>query len=306
MAAAEEPDAVCIGDRVEVKNVTAGGSPISDGATVLGGTLLRGELKYCIHEILAGSYAPKIKFSPPLSYQGQRPVNTTWNDHIFTRESDLQPDTNYLAAVWFQFVPCELPGAPYEMIPKLNRPNGLLTGATFDVSSSTTPGTCTQPTTTTDVSLARCDDSLPFEPTTWLANVRNSDTGYPIDLTKPVPEGSNVRMDYIVCDPNASQAQQKTYWGGVQFVPKSATCTGGACVSVAWQDEATFVLKDPGQYQPSITYQTMPREPGTFAFFPRLFSTPGSTPDANEVLTGPVVELATCKQSDDTCTNGLV
>jgi hypothetical protein len=236
---------------------------------------------------------------------GGGPSTPPWNDHIFTRESGLQPDTNYVAAVWFQVVPCELPGAPYKMLPKLNRPNGLLESPSFDFSSSSTPGTCTQPMTTTDNSSAACDQVVPYEPTTWLADVRNSDTGNPINLTEPVPEGSNVRMDYLACDPNASQSEPKTYWGGVQFVPKSATCTGGACDSVAWQDEANFVLKNSSQYQPSITYQTMPREPGTFAFFPRLFSTPGSTPDANEVLTGPVVELATCKPSEPGCTNGL-
>lgn len=306
MAAADEPDAVCVGDRVEVKNVTDDGTPINDGAIVLGGSLLRGELKFCIHVIqTGGSYAPKIKFAPPLDYQGQRPVNTTWNDHIFLKESDLQPDTNYLAAVWFQFVPCELPGAPYEMVPKLNRPNGLLTGPSFDFTSSSTPGTCTQPTQSADDTRTVCDTQEPFTVTTWLSNVRNFDTGNPINLTQPVPEGSNVAMDYWVCDPTASLANPKTHWGGVQFVPLPAKCTGGVCVSIAWQDEANFVLKSANPYKASITYQTMPREPGTFAFFPRVFSTPGSLPDTNEVVTGAAVELATCKPNEPGCTNGL-
>ncbi|MBA3552931.1 MAG: hypothetical protein H0W27_08700 [Actinobacteria bacterium] len=131
----------------------------------------------------------------------------------------------------------------------------------------------------------------------------NSDTGFPINLGAPVPEGSNIRMDLFVCDPNLTQ--ETTYNAGVQFLPRPATCTGGVCKSVAWQDEAYFTLLDQQQYKVSVTYQPMPREPGTFAFFPRLLSTPGDLPGDNVIVTGQAVELATCKPGQG-CTNGLV
>ncbi len=146
-------------------------------------------------------------------------------------------------------------------------------------------------------------DILTRNPTAWISGVMNSDTGFPINLGAPVPEGSNIRMDLFVCDPNLTQ--ETTYNAGVQFLPRPATCTGGVCKSVAWQDEAYFTLLDQQQYKVSVTYQPMPREPGTFAFFPRLLSTPGDLPGDNVIVTGQAVELATCKPGQG-CTNGLV
>lgn len=134
-------------------------------------------------------------------------------------------------------------------------------------------------------------------PTAWITDVRNNDTGFLIDLGLPVPEGSNLRMSLQICVPGTTN--ETPYWAGVQLVPHDDMAE-----SVAWQDEAYFVLKNGNPYVVSVQYQTVPREPGHFDFYPRLFSAPGGTEDQNVIVTGPEVEFVTCKPGGS-CNNGL-
>ncbi len=185
----------CLGDdtdRVWIPNtVTADGDPISNGGSVTPGSLLRGELHFCVEPVREGEYIPIIQFDPPAGR-----VNQPWNDHIKFKEVHLVADTDIWAATWFQFIPCEGANLTYKMNSKLRHPQDRmdpLLGARFSVTTNQMGCVYPNPPQPQNPRLiAGCDQTLE---TVWLEKqIFNADTGLEIDPTQPLPILSNITM----------------------------------------------------------------------------------------------------------------
>jgi hypothetical protein len=162
------------------------------------------------------------------------------------------------------------------LVPKLNDPGDpddpdddqKIEGEHFSVFSSTQ--SCIyerpEPPEPTD----RTDGCLETEPTVWLDELRNVETGLEIHPLLPVPQLTNVATTVHAC-----QTIEGDYYAVLQFLPLDP---GRA---VAWQDEVKVHLEAGDDTEVVITYQQIPPEPNRFAFIPIMWTGPGPRPGDN-------------------------
>lgn len=289
-------------DTVWISDVkTRAGAPVSSGDKLPGGTQIHGEMRYCLKiPIQGGQYAAKIEFNPGKDQDPPPVVNEPWNDHIYLGNSPPFA-TDVRATVWYQYTPCELDaqgrGFRWQMIPKMNdpqMPGGRFQGDPFSWYNDNS-GTCTRPSLPTVTSTQKACPTGPSGYRAWWADAKNNATGNTIVSGESYPEGMTIKIEIFVC----SNPNEGEFYGGVLVIPKGTDVDSNK--SATWQDEPEVELVAGTANHVMTVYQNIPRGPGTWQIYPRLFLNPGNHIHDGVLATGEPFEFSSCPRGSQGC-----